>query len=106
EDFARYIEEVLPNLVDAGATGAVLWCFADYSEDLWDKPPLVEYKHERHFGLVRPDGSIKPHAEAIKTFAAANPTVQPAKRSVSIDADAFYADPAANTKRLYHEYIK
>ena len=98
--------QTLPNLVDAGATGAMLWCYADYSEDLWDKPPLVEYKHERHFGLVRPDGSIKPHAQVIKDFAATQPTVQPPKRKVEITPDEFYADQPAALVRLWYEYVK
>ena len=37
---AKYVEEVLPRLVDVGATGAFMWCFADYHPDLWDRPPL------------------------------------------------------------------
>jgi endo-1,4-beta-mannosidase len=106
EDFAAYLAQVLPNLIDAGATGAMLWCYADYSEDLWDKPPLVDYRHERHFGLVRPDGSLKPHAQIIKDFAATKPTVQPAKRMVSIDPDEFYSDPIEHTRRLYYEYLR
>jgi endo-1,4-beta-mannosidase len=106
EDFAAYLAQVLPNLIDAGATGAMLWCYADYSEDLWDKPPLVDYRHERHFGLVRPDGSLKPHAQVIKDFAATQPTVQPAKRTVSIDPDEFYSDPIEHTRRLYYEYLR
>lgn len=106
DDFANYIAQTLPNLIDAGASGAMLWCFADYSEDLWDKPPLVNYKHERHFGLVRPDGSVKPHTQVIKDFAATNPTVQPPKRKLEITGEAFYKDPAANTMRLYYEYVK
>ena len=105
-DFANYIEQTLPNLIDAGATGAMLWCYADYSTNLWDKPPLVEYKHERHFGLVRPDGTLKPHAEVIKRFAATNPVVLPAKRSVQIDPDTFYENPAAHTELLFYEYIR
>ena len=55
-----------------GATGALLWCFADYAEQLWDRPPLDPGGaiHERHFGLVRPDGTLKPHAEVVRRFAA------------------------------------
>ncbi len=37
---AEHVEAVLPKLVDVGATGALLWCFADYAEKLWDRPPL------------------------------------------------------------------
>ena len=71
EEFARYVGEVLPRLVEVGATGAFLWCFADYAEDLWDRPPCDPggAMHERHFGLVRPDGSLKPHADVMRSFA-------------------------------------
>ena len=95
DDFAAYIARVLPNLQRAGSTGAGLWCFADYREDLWDKPPLVESKHERFFGLVRPDGSLKPHAQVIKDFAATNPQVHtPATPfSLGITPDEYYANP-------------
>src|SRR5664279_619168 len=30
DDFAHYLAQTLPNLVDAGATGAMVWCYADY----------------------------------------------------------------------------
>ena len=62
EAFAEYVGSVLPRLVDVGASGAFMWCFADYHPDLWDRPPCDDggAKHERHFGLVRPDGSLKP----------------------------------------------
>ena len=58
---AEHVEAVLPKLVEVGATGALLWCFADYAEQLWDRPPLdpLGAIHERHFGLVRPDGSAQ-----------------------------------------------
>jgi endo-1,4-beta-mannosidase len=106
EAFAAYIEAVLPKLVEVGATGAMLWCFADYAPQLWDKPPCDQNIHERFFGLVRPDGSIKPHAEVIRRFAATHPTVQSARRAVELDVtpDEFYRDPAGHTRRLYAAY--
>ncbi len=105
EEFAQYIAQTLPNLVDAGATGAMIWCYADYSVDLWDKPPLVEYKHERHFGLVRPDGSLKPHAQVIKEFAAKHPTVQPPKRPLTVSPETFYQNPVEHTRQLFQEFV-
>lgn len=100
EDFAEYIRQVLSNLQAAGATGAMIWCFADYAEELWDVPPCGESRHERHFGLIRPDGSIKPHAEVIRQFAATKPVVQPIPEYAKfpgLDAEDFYA------KKLYEE---
>jgi endo-1,4-beta-mannosidase len=106
---ASYIEQVLPKLVEVGSTGAFLWCFADYAEDLWDRPPCDENgaKHERHFGLVRPDGTLKPHTEVIRKFAETKPTVKAAQRTVTLDItpDEYYADPHHHAKRLYEDYI-
>ncbi len=107
---AEHVEGVLPKLVEVGATGAMLWCFADYAENLWDRPPCDPNgaKHERHFGLVRPDGTVKPHAEVIKKFAATRPVVRPAERTVDLDItpDEYYADPAAHARRLYEAYLE
>ncbi len=65
EALAEYLEQVLAKLIEVGATGAMLWCYADYAPDLWSRPPCDEARHERFFGLVRPDGTLKPHAEVI-----------------------------------------
>lgn len=106
---AEYIEAVLPRLLEVGSTGALLWCYADYSEDLWDRPPCDEHgaKHERHFGLVRPDGSLKPHTEVIRRFAETKPTVQPAQRTVTlgITPDEYYQNPEQHAERLYQDYL-
>ena len=106
EAFAAYIGEVLPKLVQVGALGAVLWCFADYAPQLWNQPPCDEAIHERFFGLVRPDGSLKPHAEVLRQFAATQPQVQPAQRTVVLDVspEAYYAQPALHAQRLYQQF--
>jgi endo-1,4-beta-mannosidase len=107
DDLAAYMQAVLPKLVEVGATGAMTWCFADYIPALWDKPPCDEAgaKHERFFGLVRPDGTLKPHAQVIKAFAATNPTVQPATRTVTLDItpEEYYREPRRHAVRLYRE---
>ncbi len=107
DDLARYLADVLPRLVEVGATGAMVWCFADYARELWDMPPCKESKHERFFGLVRPDGSIKPHAEVLKAFAATRPTVQLATRRVALDVtpDEYYRSPADHAVRLYQSFL-
>ena len=106
---AEHVGAVLPKLVDVGATGALLWCFADYAERLWDRPPCDPGGaiHERHFGLVRPDGTLKPHAEVVRRFAATRPTVEPPRRTVELDvsADQYYADPLGHARRLYEVFL-
>lgn len=108
ESLADYVSAVLPKLVEVGATGSLLWCFADYAEELWDRPPCDEARHERHFGLVRPDGSLKPHAEVIRAFARSRPTVRRPSRTVDLDVapDAYYASPAEHAMRLYAAYLQ
>lgn len=107
--FADYVGEVLPKLVEVGSPGAMLWCYADYVESLWDRPPCDEHgaKHERHFGLVRPDGSLKPHAEVIRKFAATQPIAQTPSRTVTLDVtpEEYYANPSGSAERLYKAYI-
>lgn len=106
EELAAYLEQTLPRLVEVGALGAVLWCYADYIPELYHRPPCDEAHHERFFGLVRPDGSLKPHAEVIRRFAANSPTVQPARRSVTLDISpaAYYEDPLRHAQRLYAQF--
>jgi endo-1,4-beta-mannosidase len=108
EAFAEYVAAVLPRLVEVGSTGAFMWCFADYDPALWDRPPCDDggARHERHFGLVRPDGSLKPHAEVIRSFAATGPRVGPATRTVNLDVtpDDYYADPVGHARRLYRSW--
>ncbi|XWX04585.1 cellulase family glycosylhydrolase [Aggregatilineales bacterium SYSU G02658] len=107
---AEYVEAVLPRLQQVGATGAMLWCFADYHESLWDRPPCDPHgaTHERHFGLVRPDGTLKPHAEVIRRFAQAQPCVLPAERTVTlpISPAEYYTAPADYAQALYHTYCQ
>ena len=108
EDLAAYIEAVLPRLVAVGATGALVWCFADYAPELWDRPPCDEARHERFFGLVRPDGTLKPHAEVLRAFAARNPQVQPEapRRLTGVPApDEFYANPMPHLLRCYEQFV-
>jgi endo-1,4-beta-mannosidase len=105
---ADYVAEVLPRLVEVGATGAFLWCFADYAPELWDRPPCDEggARHERHFGLVRPDGSLKPHTESLRRFAATNPVIDDPIKTLALDVtpEQYYLDPAGHARRLYQTF--
>jgi endo-1,4-beta-mannosidase len=106
EVLAEHLADVLPRLVEVGARGALLWCFADYHEDLWERPPCDTKLHELHFGLIRPDGSLKPHAEVVRRFVDSGPVVSPpsARARMALDADAFYADPADQSAQLFEAF--
>lgn len=107
QDLADHIEAILQGLLDVGATGAILWCYADYYKKLYNLPPCEESLHERTFGLVRPDGSLKPHAEVIRRFRAANPLVRQPVRQVKLDIspDEYYSDPVTHAQRLFQQFI-
>lgn len=108
EDFAEFLSLTIPKLQDSGATGAMLWCYADYVPELWDMPPCQNAQHERWFGLVRPDGSLKPHAKVIQEFAKTKPQVKPipAYAKFEIDADEYYKEPLGHLVDLYKQYLE
>ena len=107
EDFAEFLSLTIPKLQDSGATGAMLWCYADYIPELWNLPPCQNSQHERFFGLVRPDGSLKPHAKVIQEFAKTNPQVKPIPEyaKLNVNPDEFYADPLPHLVDLYKQYL-
>jgi endo-1,4-beta-mannosidase len=108
EDFAEFLSLTIPKLQHSGATGAMLWCYADYIPELWDLPPCQNAQHERWFGLVRPDGSLKPHVKVIQDFAKTNPKVKPIPdyAKLEVDPDEFYKEPLGYLVGLYDEYLK
>ncbi len=108
EDAAAYVARVLPALVEVGSLGAFLWCFADYHPSLWDRPPCDLQVHERFFGLVRPDGSLKPAAQVVRDFARTQPVVQTSAHPIHlpVDARAYYRDPAAVLADLYAQFCE
>jgi endo-1,4-beta-mannosidase len=106
DDAAAYYAGVLPRLQRVSCLGAFCWCFPDYDRTLWGQPPCDFQAHERFFGLVRPDGSLKPSAEVIKSFAAARPTVRQPEKTVKlpVSADDYYQDPGRYTQTLYEAF--
>jgi len=94
EDFAEFLSLTIPKLQDSGATGAMLWCFADYVPELWDLPPCQNARHERFFGLVRPDGSLKPQVKSIPEYA-----------KLTVNPDEFYKEPLHHLVDLYQKYL-
>jgi endo-1,4-beta-mannosidase len=108
EDFAEFLSLTIPKLHHSGATGAMLWCYADYVPELWDLPPCQNAQHERWFGLVRTDGSLKPHVKVIQDFAKTNPKVKPIPEyaKLEVDPDEFYKEPLRHLVGLYDEYLK
>jgi endo-1,4-beta-mannosidase len=108
EEFAEFISLTIPKLQESGATGAMLWCFADYVPELWDLPPCNNSQHERFFGLVRPDGSLKPHAKVMQDFAATQPQVKPIPEyaKFKLEPAEFYKNPMPYLLDFYRQYLE
>ena len=103
---AAYLEAVLPRLVRVGSLGAFVWCFADYHPSLWDRPPCDYQVHERFFGLVRPDGSLKPAASVIHAFASSAPVIRHPERTVTLSTGEtdYYRRPMDEMATLYERF--
>lgn len=105
EQVSLYYQQALNLLRQSGMTGALAWCYADYHPFLYQLAPLQENPHERHFGLVRYDGSVKPALGAMSA-AAENPVQSLARLSWLPDEekDAYYEDPQRNLAQLFTRF--
>jgi endo-1,4-beta-mannosidase len=102
---AAYTGRALAALNAAGCLGAMLWCYTDYDEGIWEKPPLDLAVHERSFGLWRADGSPKPSVAAVSAFVDAVRVDSPERPAwIDLDSEAFFLDPAVQLPRLYRRY--
>jgi endo-1,4-beta-mannosidase len=103
---AEYVRRVLPGLREAGATGAMLWCYSDYHPATFEHPPLDEAVHERSFGLWRADGSPKPAVDVVRSFAGATRLPAPDRESwIDIDAELYWEGPEVELPRLYGRFL-
>ena len=102
---AAYTARALESLRGAGCLGAMLWCYSDYDQTLWERPPLDLALHERTFGLWRADGSPKPSVEVVAAIAGAGRCDSAGDATwIDLDRDEFYFDPSAQLRRLYRRY--
>ncbi len=102
---AEWLEQTLACLYEVGALGAFYWNFSDYDESLWNKPPFDRAVHERYFGLVRSDGSLKPTAFVIKNFKDIYPKLRRRNVELRVPPD-YYDNPRENLISLYFDFKK
>ena len=103
EEAAQYYKGILENLHKVGSLGALAWCFSDYDESLWDKPPLDKCIHERFFGITRADGLVKPMGRVFSEFAGRKVLPSPTLFEVSSE---YYEDPLSNFRTLWASFKK
>jgi endo-1,4-beta-mannosidase len=99
-----FVAETLDHLYDAGTTGAMLWCYSDYPQEIWDGPPLDVAPHERFFGLWRADGSPKPAARHLARYRDVEPKTAPSSDWIDADPARFYDAPLETLRHLYEIY--
>jgi endo-1,4-beta-mannosidase len=110
EEAAIYYQAVLDRLVATGAAGAYAWCYADYDERLFDRPPLDTAVRERTFGLVRANGSEKPAAGVFRDIRRRRDAGELVPGSVpdilDVSADDYYRSPGMHFDRLYARWLE
>jgi hypothetical protein len=106
ESAAGFTQWSLEGLRRCGCTGAMLWCYADYAEALWNDPPLDKATWERWFGLWRIDGSAKPSVTEVTSFARARRVPAPETPWIDVDPDEFSTRPRKHLRRLYRRFCE
>lgn len=105
DEAAGFTRDALASLHRFGFASAMLWCYGDYAEWLWNWPPLEHAVHERYFGLWRSDHSPKSALAEVKCFQNLERLEQPDDFSwIDLDCEDFYADPSPNLRRLYERF--
>jgi len=103
---AHLIAESLSRAEAVGAMGGLVWCYADYAHALWNKPPLDDVAHERHFGAWRADHTAKPVVSALRELSVPQDVSGSAGLEwINIDREHFYDAPADNVRALYRTFL-
>ena len=104
-EMTTYARSVLERLHAGGRLGAYWWCWADYAEELRAMPPFDSAPHEMRFGIIRSDGTLKPVAEALRSFAREERTVvEP--QDPTIFEPAYYAELPRSTHDAYARFLE
>jgi endo-1,4-beta-mannosidase len=101
---ATYTGRALDAVREAGCTGALLWCYADYARGIWAEPPLDTAIHERHFGIWRADHSSKPAVAELARRRNAERATAGDATWIDLRPENFYLTPLSNLTALYEAY--
>jgi hypothetical protein len=102
---AAYCTAVLERLHADGRLGAYWWCWADYAAELREEPPFDRAPHELSFGIIRADGTEKPVAAALSSFAReARECVKPDDMPM-ISSEYWYRTLPTSTQTIYDSYL-
>ena len=104
EETSKYYSQVLEKLYQIGSVGALAWCFSDYAFERppWKEPSLNNI--EMHMGLTRTDGSLKPHAEILQSFAKQKRKIKPSSFSLRVSEKNYFINPYETLKKYYESF--
>lgn len=99
-----YYSQVLGKLYQIGSVGALAWCFFDYAfkRPPWKEAPLNDI--EMHMGLTRADGSPKPHAEILQSFAKQKRKIKLSPFSLRVSEKNYFMSPYETLKKYYESF--
>lgn len=103
EDAYKFYERLFKKLKSYPFIGTLIWCYCDYSKNLWDEPPFAENIHGRFFGIFREDKSPKPFANIIKSFGS-DGKENISTEWINIEPSDYYKEPLNHIKRLYQKF--
>ncbi len=102
-EMPHYAYAIFDRLQRRGALGAFWWCWADYADELANRPPFDKAKHEMRFGVIDHTGKEKPVAHTLARFAReARETVTPLQPLV--DEQTFFANFPNSVNDTYRGY--
>ncbi len=101
QESGEFTRKAIHLLNQHGFMGGMLWCYGDYSRELWDGPPLDRAIHERYFGVWHADGTPKPAVKVISELGSIPIGENPDLGWIDIRPEQFYCRPKENLARLY-----
>jgi endo-1,4-beta-mannosidase len=105
DEMAQYARGAIDRLHERGALGAFWWCWSDYDPALAALPPFDLAPHELRFGILRADGSEKPVARVLSSFAAERREVRDAPAPI-VEESAYYASLPEGIVDCYRDYCE
>ena len=105
DEAASYCTAVLERLHADGRLGVLWWCWSDFPPEMRAQPPFDRAPHELAAGIVRADGSEKPVAAALSSFARERRDVVPAADMPMISSTYYYRTLPKSMQTLYDAFL-
>ena len=99
DENAAYATAVLERLHADGRLGAYWWCWSDYDDE------AVEAPHDRSYGIIRKDGSMKPVGGALSAFARQAHSLMKPDDMPMISSTYYYRTLPVSARTIYDAFL-